>query len=237
MWIAQNFLILSRRIKHSEVLGMLLLAGALTFLSPNKVNSLENLIDGVGVVRGNVIETINETPAKFVDLRLKEYLGNGVIGDELGSCQTDSNGNFSLNVDTSSNYAKVFISKTDSSYYQAERFVCLEDSILLDIVSRHDVDVLNIYSGGSEMDKMDFLQFFNEWCRAPPVGGIPTHRWTEQPKWYIRTTNAKEEGISMAENIILNYLPQFTKVVRNGSFINNTIIEKGENPPENGSNN
>ena len=200
--------------KLAKKFGVGLLAGALTFLPAKRANSLEN------IVNGNVIETISEAPVKSgVNIKAWEYLGDR-IGDFVGEAVTKDNGDFNLILDNnSSNYLKLEISKSDSSYYQAERYVDLNKDILLDIVERHEVDV---YDLDGNRTNIDFMKMFDMWCRDPALGGS-TQRWEEQPKWYIWTDLASQEQISMAEGIIKNDLVQFT----NG-FINNPYIEEGK---------
>jgi len=234
-----------KRRSLAKIIGTGLLAGAMTFLPAKKAVALDD------IVSGKVITTTEEKAVdRGVRVSASEYLGlddkgNEIIGDMVGEAITDSNGEFNLSLeDNSSSHLKLEIADPDSNYYQAVRYVDLRDgNINLDIVPRHDVDVANFVGGGiEEIEKMDFMQFFNEWCR-PFYNTTGTERWEEQPKVYIYTgteyTNGieiAEEHISMAENIIQNIWPQFTKVVGNGSFINTLVIEKGENPPDYSSN-
>ena len=214
--------------KLAKKIGIGLLAGALTFLPAKKAFSLDD------VVNGNIIETISETPVKSgVEIKAWEYL-NGRIGDFVGEAVTDDNGDFNLNLDNnSSNYLKLEISKSDSSYYQAERYINLKDSVLLDIVNRHDVDVYNMETEG--LEKMDFMEFFNSWFRA--MNGC-TQRWANEDEGgkelqvFIKTNLAVSSQIDSVYSIIQNKWPRFTQRVGREPLIQNTHVEQGEVIPD-----
>ena len=129
-------------------------------LSSARKNNLEEIIDGRGILNGQFIDTFDEEKVeKGINLRFDEVLEDGQIGDFLGETETDDDGNYKLNIDSSSNLIKV--RSDDSRYYEFERYINLEENNFnFDIAPRHDVEVSYCIAGYENGEL--FINYFKE---------------------------------------------------------------------------